>query len=192
MDLTRLRGEYGQKGFVAVVIVLFLFLSTWTRERDSMVIIVITTTITIVVVVIIINIIINRGTPRIVTFASDFETHILPEYRDSFTFDYFIYLRCKQVLSLKLYKSEQSSSATANKDEDKEKEKSTQESGATASSSAKSAEASGKGEQSEGGQNPLEGLDDITKTCFEVCTLTLFVILELVKLKGCGGTLVDV
>ena len=83
MDLTRLRGEYDQKGFVVVVFVL----STWTRERDSMMIILITTTVTTgVVIITIINIVINRGTPRIVTSASDFVTHILPEYCDSFHF----------------------------------------------------------------------------------------------------------
>ena len=89
---------------------------------------------------------------------------------------------CKQVLSLKLYKSEQPSSAAAakpaKKDESKAKEKTTQESGATASPTTISAKASATEEQNEGGHDPLEGLDDITKTCFEVCAL--FVITALV------------
>ncbi|XP_078346247.1 zinc finger ZZ-type and EF-hand domain-containing protein 1-like isoform X2 [Oculina patagonica] len=80
-------------------------------------------------------------------------------------------LRDLEVLSLKLYKSEQPSSAAAakptDKDESKAEEKATQESGATASATATSAEEVATGKKDEGGHDPLDGLDDITKTCFE-------------------------
>lgn len=82
-------------------------------------------------------------------------------------------------MSLKLYKSEQPSSAAAakptEKDESKAEDKATQESGATASATATSAEEVATGKKDEGGQDPLDGLDDITKTCFEVCTLEMFI-----------------
>lgn len=75
------------------------------------------------------------------------------------------------MLSLKLYKSEQPSSATAtkptDKDESKVAEKTTQECGATTTAAATTATV----KEDEGGHNPLEGLDDITKTCFEVVQL---------------------
>ena len=79
-----------------------------------------------------------------------------------------VFVHRKQVLSLKLYKSEQPSAATATKPADKEEsktaEKTTQESGATTSTAAAIATV----KVDEGGHDPLEGLDDITKTCFEV------------------------
>ena len=79
-----------------------------------------------------------------------------------------LYLYCIQVLSLKLYKSEEPSAATATKPADKEEskavEKTTQESGDTTTTVATSATV----KEDEGGHDPLEGLDDITKTCFEV------------------------
>ena len=79
-----------------------------------------------------------------------------------------VFVHCKQVLSLKLYKSEQPSAATspkpADKEESKTAEKTTQESGATTST----ASAIATVKENEGGHDPLEGLDDITKTCFEV------------------------
>lgn len=77
------------------------------------------------------------------------------------------------MLSLKLYKSEQSSSPTATKpaekDESKTTAKTSQESESTANNTATTAETSTAGKQEEGGRDPFEGLDDITKTCFEVC-----------------------
>ena len=72
------------------------------------------------------------------------------------------------MLSLKLYKSEQPSAATATKPADKEEskteEKTTQESGVTSTTMATIAIV----KEDEGGHDPLGGLDDITKTCFEV------------------------
>ena len=79
-----------------------------------------------------------------------------------------VFVYCKQVLSLKLYKSEQPSATNATKPADKEEskttEKPTQESEATTSTAAASATV----KDDVGGHDPLEGLDDITKTCFEV------------------------
>ncbi|XP_020615974.1 zinc finger ZZ-type and EF-hand domain-containing protein 1-like isoform X2 [Orbicella faveolata] len=76
-------------------------------------------------------------------------------------------LRDLEVLSLKLYKSEQPSAATATKPADKEEskteEKTTQESGVTSTTMATIAIV----KEDEGGHDPLGGLDDITKTCFE-------------------------
>lgn len=80
------------------------------------------------------------------------------------------------MLSLKLYRSEQPSSLTATKPAEKEESKaaakSTQESGAASNTTTTpAAEASATVEEAEGGHDPFEGLDDITKTCFEVCTV---------------------
>ena len=81
----------------------------------------------------------------------------------------YFFVGCKQVLSMKLYKSEQPSAATATKPADKEEskttEKTTQESGAATTTTAAT---SATVKEDEGGHDPLEGLDDITKTCFEV------------------------
>ena len=78
----------------------------------------------------------------------------------------------KQVLSLKLYKAVQPSSTTdpkpADKEDNKPAAKPAQESSTAATASA--AEPSATVEPDEGGHDPFEGLDDITKTCFEVCT----------------------
>lgn len=64
-------------------------------------------------------------------------------------------------------------SSTAAKPEDKEDNKAAakpaQETGATATATAVPAEADPTVEPEEGGHDPFEGLDDITKTCFEVC-----------------------
>jgi len=82
--------------------------------------------------------------------------------------DYSVFVHCAQVLSLKLYKSEQASAAAATKPADKEESKtvetSAQESGVTTATAATSATV----KEDEGGHDPLGGLDDITKTCFEV------------------------
>lgn len=81
-------------------------------------------------------------------------------------------LRDLEVLSLKLYKSVQTSSSAADKPAVKEDSKAaaetTQESGASATAAtAATAEAGPVVEEDEGGHDPFEGLDDITKTCFE-------------------------
>ena len=79
-----------------------------------------------------------------------------------------LFVHCTQVLSLKLYKSEQASAVTATKPAEKEESKteetSTQESGVTTTNVATNATV----KEDEGGHDPLGGLDDITKTCFEV------------------------
>ena len=85
-------------------------------------------------------------------------------------------VRFEQVLSLKLYKSVKPSSSTetkpADKEDSKQETKTVEDSGAAAAAAATSAssEASPTVEEDEGGHDPFEGLDDITKTCFEVCT----------------------
>jgi len=70
------------------------------------------------------------------------------------------------VLSLRLYKSEQPSAATATKptEESKTAEKATEESASTTATAGTSAAV----KDDEGGHDPLKGLDDMTKTCFEV------------------------
>ena len=87
-------------------------------------------------------------------------------------------LSLKQVLSLKLYKSEQFTAPTASKpaekDESKTTSKTSQEAEPTINDTSTTKETtetsnSEKEEEEEGGGDPLEGLDDITKTCFEVC-----------------------
>jgi len=82
-------------------------------------------------------------------------------------------LRDLEVLSLKLYKSVKPSSSTetkpADKEDSKQETKTVEDSGAAAAAAATSAssEASPTVEEDEGGHDPFEGLDDITKTCFE-------------------------
>ena len=70
------------------------------------------------------------------------------------------------MLSLRLYKSEQPSAATATKpaEESKTAEKTTEESASTTATAGTSTAVKDDG----GGHDPLEGLDDMTKTCFEV------------------------
>ena len=76
------------------------------------------------------------------------------------------------MLSLKLYKAAQPSSTTDPKPTDKEDNKPpakpAQESSAAATAIVE--EPSATVEPDESGHDPFEGLDDITKTCFEVCT----------------------
>ena len=82
-----------------------------------------------------------------------------------------------QVLSLKLYKSEESSSSSqveesSRKEEVKPSAKSCENSGAAAAASAtpNTDETGSSAEQEVADRrDPFEGLDDITKTCFEVC-----------------------
>ncbi|XP_022784131.1 zinc finger ZZ-type and EF-hand domain-containing protein 1-like [Stylophora pistillata] len=85
-------------------------------------------------------------------------------------------LRDLEVLSLKLYKSEQFTAPTASKpaekDESKTTSKTSQEAEPTINDTSTTKETtetsnSEKEEEEEGGGDPLEGLDDITKTCFE-------------------------
>ncbi|XP_027043421.1 zinc finger ZZ-type and EF-hand domain-containing protein 1-like isoform X1 [Pocillopora damicornis] len=84
-------------------------------------------------------------------------------------------LRDLEVLSLKLYKSERfttpSPSKPAEKDESKTPSKTSQEAEPTTNDTSATVETTKTNnsvkEEEEGGGDPFEGLDDITKTCFE-------------------------
>ena len=77
------------------------------------------------------------------------------------------------MLSLKLYKLAQPSASTdttpTDKEDSKPAAKSTQVPGDATSASAASAETGAAAANEEGVHDPFEGLDETTKTCFEVC-----------------------
>lgn len=91
------------------------------------------------------------------------------------------------MLSLKLYKSERfttpSPSKPAEKDESKTTSKTSQEAEPTTNDTSATVETTKTNnsvkEGEEGGGDPFEGLDDITKTCFEVCTLLMRILAHL-------------
>lgn len=89
------------------------------------------------------------------------------------------------MLSLKLYKSERfttpSPSKPAEKDESKTPSKTSQEAEPTTNDTSATVETTktNNSVKEEGGGDPFEGLDDITKTCFEVCTLLMPILAHL-------------
>lgn len=89
------------------------------------------------------------------------------------------------MLSLKLYKSERfttpSPSKPAEKDESKTTSKTSQEAEPTTNDTSATVETTkpNNSVKEEGGGDPFEGLDDITKTCFEVCTLLMRILAHL-------------
>lgn len=89
------------------------------------------------------------------------------------------------MLSLKLYKSERfttpSPSKPAEKDESKTTSKTSQEAEPTTNDTSATVETTktNSSVKEEGGGDPFEGLDDITKTCFEVCTLLMPILAHL-------------